>query len=411
MDFIGELLVGESGEVSLFIKYLSLLLLAAIIILICLVAFYISRKIVRFVLPKYIKKSKGGFDDILLENKFYERLAHLVPIIILNIAKPLFNDYSEVIDKFVSTYLIIILVLLAISALDSVDTLYKQYEISKTRPITGILQIVKVVIYIVTAILLIANLMGESPLALLGGIGALSAVFSLVFKDPILGFVGGIQLTSTDMLRVGDWIHVPKYNAEGSVTEISLTTISIQAFDKTTITVPNYSLITDSFVNYRGMQDSGGRRIKRKIYVDMNSIRLCSKEELDQYKEIDGLNEYISNKESEVMAANPDIIEEEKISKMNITNVQILRAYAQNYIKNNPKLRKDMTLMVRPQEAEGNGLPIEVYAFTDTTVWVDYEGVQAEVFDHIYYAMSEFDLKPYQRPSGHDLKQVSSSKI
>lgn len=407
MDILRELMNGNLTENNTIMKYLSLILLTIIILLVCLVAHYVTKEIVKRIIHKYIKKSKSQFDDILYDNGFYEKLAHLVPIIIIYIAEPLFNEYAHIVRKIAGTYLIIALVLALVSLLDSVDALYKQFEISKTRPITAVLQVAKIIVYIIAGILFVATIMGENPLTLLGGIGALSAVFSLIFKDPIMGFVGGVQLTSTDMLRVGDWIYVPKYDAEGTVTEIALTTISMQAFDKTTITVPNYSLITDSFTNYRGMQDAGGRRIKKTFYVDIKSIKLLTKEEIEQFKQIAYINEYIFKREEQVPASNTDLkFNDESINDTGITNMEILRASAQNYIDNHPKLRKDMALRVRQFTPEGNGMPIEVYCFSDTTVWVEYEDIQAEVFDHVYTIAAKLDLKLFQKPSGYDIQKI-----
>lgn len=404
MDILNGLM-NNYIENNTIVKYLSLFALSIIVLLVCLIAYYIAKKIVSIVIKKYVVQSKSRLDDILYEKKFYERMAHTVPIIVLYLVQPAFNEYSSLVDKIAGTYLIIIIILLVDSALNSVDDLYKQYEISKTRPITAVLQVVKVVVYILGVFLILANLMGESPIALLGGMGALSAVFSLVFKDPILGFVGGIQLTSTDMLRVGDWIYVPKYNAEGTVTEIALTTIRLQAADKTTITVPNYSLITDSFVNYRGMQDEGGRRIKRKFYIDINSIKLYTKEHIEELKKIDYLSKYISDKESMDDGLNSSLELEDDVKGLTLSNIEVFRLMAQNYIENHPKLRKDMTLMVRQLEQEERGMPIEVQAFTDTTEWVKYEVIQGEVFDHVYVLAGELGLKLFQNPSGSDMQE------
>lgn len=412
MDIINELMKSNFDENNMIYKYLSLIVLSIIVILACIIAYNISKSIVNLILPKHIKKSQSKFDDVLLEHGFYEKLTHIVPIIIIYSVEPLFNEYSKIVNKVADSYLIIVLILLVISTLDSINESYQNYEISKTRPITAILQIVKLVIYIMAAFLLVANFMGKDPLALLGGIGALSAVFSLVFKDPILGFVGGVQLTSTDMLRVGDWINVPKYNAEGTVTEIALTTISLQAFDKTTVTIPNYSLITDSFVNYRGMQDSGGRRIKRVFYFDISTIKFCSKENIEKFKQIDYLNDYIIKRQDKIRTSNPklNLTDEEIIREMGITNLEIMRTCAKDYMENHPEIRKDYSIMVRQFPPEDKGMPIEIYAFADTTIWANFEGVQAEITDRICYLATKFDLKLFQKPSGRDVMHLISNK-
>ena len=406
MNFFNKIFTDYGMGSNSAIKYLSLIAFTIVVLLICLLANWIGKMITNKVIPRYIKKSKNKFDDILLSNKFYSRASHVLPIAIVYLVEPLYGEYSAIVEKIAHTYLIIVVILLLVSLLDSLDELYKAYEISKTKPITAILQVVKVIVYIVAGIIFVANLMGENPLALLGGLGALSAVFSLVFKDPILGFVGGIQLTSTDMLRVGDWINVPKYNAEGTVTEIALTTISLEAFDKTTVTVPNYSLITDSFVNYRGMQDSGGRRIKRSFYIDMNSIMFCTEEMLEEFKKIDITKDYIIQKEKEIFEYNIKLGVEsgDRINGRRLTNIGVFRVYLQKYLEGHSKIRNDMTLMVRQLEPIENGVPIEIYVFTNTTNWIEYESIQSDVFDHVLSVAGEFNIRLYQRPSGYDIK-------
>ena len=412
VDILSELMKGHFNENYTMIKYISLIALSIIVILLCKLFFYLSKKIGKYILPKYIKKSKSKLITILFEHGFHDKLAHIVPVIILYLVAPLFNEYGEFIIKAAAIYFIIALVNILTSLLDSINELYKQFEISKTRPITPILQIVKVVLFIIAGILLIATFIGEKkPFTLLGGIGALSAVFSLVFKDPILGFVAGVQLTSTDMLRVGDIITVPKYKAEGTVTEIGLTTISLQGFDKMTITLPSYSLITDSFTNYRGMQDSGGRRFRRTFYLDINTIKPCSKEDIDEFSKIDYLNEYIINRREKLLNSLPaNISEEDIVKEMGLTNIEILRVCAQNYLENHPEIRKDMMLLVRQLSPEDKGIPIEIYAFTDTTAWVMYERIQEEILDHVYHLASKLGLGLYQNPSARDIRLLASSK-
>ncbi len=412
LDIISELIEGYFRQNSASLKYLALIVFTIIVVLICMIAFHISKKIIKFILPKYINKSKSKLNGILFNHGFHDKLAHLVPVIIIYLVEPWFNEYSKLARMAASTYLIIVLIIIVSSLLDSVNEFYKQYEISKTRPITPVLQIAKVIMFIVAGILLIGNIMGKNPLTLLGGIGALSAVFSLVFKDPILGFVGGVQLTSTDMLRVGDIITVPKYSAEGTVTDIGLTTISLQGFDKKTVTIPSYSLITDSFTNYRGMQESGGRRFRSTFYIDINSINLCSKDNIEQFKQTSYLNDYINKRQEKLVTSKLDnnITVEELIKEMGLTNIEILRVCAQNYVENHSEIRKDMMLLVRQIPPEDKGIPIEVYAFTDTTDWAEHERIQEEILDHIYYLAARLGLKLFQKPSGSDIQKFISFK-
>ncbi|NLJ90919.1 MAG: mechanosensitive ion channel [Clostridiales bacterium] len=408
LDIISELIKGYFKDNQTILKYFSLIILSIIVVLVCLLAFHISKKLIKRILPRYINQSISKFSSILYEHGFQEKLAHVIPVIIIYLSQPLFNEYSDFIKKVADTYFVIVFVIIAIALLDSINELYKQFEISKTRPITPILQIVKVLLFIVAGIVFVGIIIRQNPLTLLGGIGALSAVFSLVFKDPILGFVAGVQLTSTDMLRVGDIITVPKYNAEGTVTDIGLTTISLQAFDKKTVTIPSYSLITDSFTNYRGMQDSGARRFRRIFYIDINSIKLCSKEDIEKFKKVEYLNEHINKRREKVISSLPDsnITEEDIIREMGLTNIEILRVCAQKYVEAHEEIRKDMTLVVRQLSPEDKGMPIEIYAFTDTTTWVLYERIQEEILDHVYYLASKLGLKLYQSPSSSDFMNL-----
>lgn len=392
-----------------FVGYVSLLALTLIMIASCVVSYYVAKMIVLKIITGYVKRSKHKYDDILLEKKFFQRGTHIVPIIIIYLFAPLFAEYDKVIGKAASTYLIIISFLLMISVLNTIDDIYQTFEISKTKPIKGLLQIVQVIIYIIAAIAIIANLLGEKPMALLGGIGALSAVFSLVFKDPILGFVAGIQLTSTDMLRIGDWIDVPKHSAEGTVLEMNLTTVKIEAFDKTTITIPNYTLVIDSFKNWRGMETSGGRRIKRSIYIDMNSIKFCTDQMLERFKNFHYLDHYIKQKEIEIASYNEEngVESDYKINGRRLTNIGVFRIYIENYLKHNPYIHKNMIHMVRQLPPIENGIPLEIYAFTNTIQWTEYENIQSDIFDHIMAVANEFELRIFQNPAGYDMKQIS----
>ncbi|MNJ40449.1 Miniconductance mechanosensitive channel YbdG [compost metagenome] len=255
-------------------------------------------------------------------------------------------------------------------------------------------------------ILVISNLIGQSPVILLSGIGALSAVTMLVFKDSILGLVAGIQLTSNDMLRVGDWIEMPKYEADGSITDISLNTVKIQNWDKTITTIPTYAMISDSFKNWRGMQISGGRRIKRSIYIDTSSISFCTPEMIQEFKKIHYLKDYITAKEQEIDEYNVrhEIDRTSLVNGRALTNIGVFRAYIQRYLENHPGVHKDMTLMVRQLAPQETGLPIEIYVFANSTEWAIYEGIQSDIFDHILAIAPSFELRLFQNPTGHDFR-------
>ncbi|MBH1942338.1 mechanosensitive ion channel family protein [Mobilitalea sibirica] len=417
MNFFKQLLV-DNGVSEKPAGYLSYGIIIIIIILICFIANLLMKKIVLKLLTRFIRNNKYEWDNVLLERGVFNRVVHLTPAIIIYMSAPLFkniqlmifDDLQEVILRLASTYILIASVFVFSALIDSINDIYRTRPISKVRPIKGLLQVVKLVVYIILSIVIIANLMGQSPLILLSGIGALAAVFSFVFKDSILGFIAGIQLTSNDMLRIGDWIEMPKYGADGDVIDITLNTVKVQNFDKTIVTIPAYSLISDSFKNWRGMAQFGGRRIKRPIYIDMNSIGFCSDEMIEKFKKIHYLNDYITEKEAELKKYNQDnnINTNLLINGRHMTNIGTFRAYVSNYLKNHPKLNKDMIQMVRQLPPTEHGLPIEIYCFSSDTKWENYEGIQADIFDHILSVVEEFGLRIFQEPTGYDLKQINS---
>jgi miniconductance mechanosensitive channel len=272
----------------------------------------------------------------------------------------------------------------------------------KDKPIKSYVQLANIMIYVVATILIIATIMNRDPLALLGALGALTAVLMLVFKDTILGLVASIQLSSHDMVRVGDWVSMPKYGTDGDVLEITLNTVKIQNWDKTISTIPTYAFISDSFKNWRGMTDSRGRRIKRSFNINMTSIKFCTDEEIAQYKKVELLKKYLESMQREIITHNDDNSHDKTslLNGRNLTNIGLFREYAQQYLMANENLRKDLTLMVRQLEPTENGLPIEVYCFSNNINWVEYEGIQADIFDHLLSSISNFKLEVFQNPTG-----------
>jgi miniconductance mechanosensitive channel len=386
--------------------YVSNLIMILGIAVLSILANFIAKKVVLRIIAKGIQTHRLQWENILLEHQVFHKLSHLVPAIIIYYFSSAFPAYQQLIIKGVWTYMIIIGILVVNAFLDTVNDIYRTYEISKIRPIRGYIQVIKIFIFAIGGILLIANLIGESPLILLSGIGALSAVIMLVFKDSLLGLVAGIQLTSNDMVRVGDWIEMPKYGADGDIIDISLNTVKVQNWDKTIVTLPSYALISDSFKNWRGMQNAGGRRIKRSIYIDTSSITFCTEEMLERFKTIQFLSEYITSKEKEIEAYNHDkqIDTSNKVNGRNLTNIGVFRIYILNYLKNHSGIHQDLSLMVRQLEPKETGLPLEIYAFTNDIRWSVYEGIQSDIFDHIFAVTPEFGLRIFQQPSGHDIK-------
>lgn len=407
MDLIRNFLLKYDMNPTV-IEYLSILIMILFITLICVIANFITRKIVIKIITQIVQKTKFQWDDVLLERKVFHRLSHIVPAVIIYYFAPTFPAFQQGIEKLAIAYLIIMGLVIFNSVLNVGNDIYQTFELSKTRPVKGYIQVVKIIAVILGVILIIANLMGQSPILLLSGIGALSAVFMLVFRDSLLGLVAGIQLSSNDMVRVGDWIEMPKYDANGDIIDISLNTVQVQNFDKTITMIPSYALISDSFKNWRGMQKSGGRRLKRSLFIDTTSIRFCTEEMIAYFKSIHYLTDYIIDREREIAAYNREhnINRDNPVNGRMLTNIGVFRIYIGNYLKHHHGIHQDMTLMVRQLAPSEQGLPIEIYAFTNDTKWTVHETTQADIFDHLFAIAPEFGLRIFQNPSGNDLRSI-----
>jgi len=382
------------------------------VIVLSVLTYYAARKIALRAVVKYIMNNLIEWDNVLLERKVFQRVSYLVPAIVVYYCAVFFPDYADLIRRLAVAYCILVALFVVEALLSTADDLYSGLEVSKTRPIKGYVQIAKILIFVVGFVLVIANLIGQSPVLLLSGLGAMTAVLLLIFKDSILGLVAGIQLATNDMVRIGDWIEMPKYGADGDVVEISLHTVKVENWDRTITAIPSYALVSDSFKNWRSMQDSGGRRIKRSINIDKTSIFFCTDEMIERFKKIHLLTEYITDKQKEIVEYNAghSVDTSVPVNGRQITNIGTLRAYIVNYLRDHAKIHKGMTLMVRQLQPTENGLPLEIYAFTNDTNWVNYEAIQADVFDHIFSIMPSFGLRVFQVPSGHDM-QVGLGKL
>lgn len=396
---------GLSEGISL---QLSNVINAIIIILFGVLIYLITKNIILRILEKIILKSKAKWDDLLLKNKVFERTIHIIPAFVIYAIAPIFPAYQDWIQRIAYCYFVIVLVLVINKLFDAVNDIYNNFEVSRERPIKGFLQVLKIFAFTIGIIVIVAALIDRSPLLLLSGIGAATAVLLLIFQNSILGFVASIQLASNNMLKIGDWIEMPQYGADGDVLEISLHTVKIQNWDKSITTIPTYAFISESFKNWRGMQESGGRRIKRAIYIDTTSIKICDEEMLERYSKIQYIEKYIEDKKKEIMEYNNinDIDTSSIVNGRHLTNIGTFRAYVVNYLKNHPELHKDRTLMVRQLNPTEKGIPIEIYAFTKTTVWINYEAVQSDIFDHILAIVPEFDLRVFQNPTGYDFRKL-----
>jgi len=391
------------------VRVLSPIIMILFIGLICIVVNFITKKIVIRIITHYVTNNKFKWDNVLLERKVFHKLSHIVPAIIIYYFSATFPNYQTIIEKGAITYIIIVGLMVIHSLLNAINDIYQTYEISKVKPIKGYIQVVYIIVLTLGGILVIANLMGESPLILLSGIGALSAVLLLVFRDSLLGLVAGIQLSTNDMVRVGDWIEMPKYDADGDIIDISLNTVKVQNWDKTITTIPSYALISDSFKNWRGMQNSGGRRIKRSLFIDTSSITFCTEEMIETFKNTHYLSDYIHHKEREISEYNTryEMYKNNRVNGRALTNIGVFRAYINHYLQNHSGINQEMTLLVRQLAPSEHGLPLEVYAFTNDIRWDVYESIQSDIFDHLFAVAPEFGLRVFQNPSGNDFRNIA----
>lgn len=384
-------------------------LAVVIVVLICLLAYFAAKLILLRILRAIAKRSRTKWDDALINRRVFERLTLIVPAVLLHSFASSFPDAAHWIRRTAYCIVIFGVALSTDKVIDAVNDIYRSYEVSKSRPIKGYLQLIKIFIYIIGSVLVISVILDRSPLLLLGGIGAATAVFLLIFQNSILGFVASIQLTENDMIRIGDWIEMPGRGADGDVIDLSLHTVKVQNWDKTVTTIPTHALISESFKNWRAMTETGGRRIKRSVYIDMTSIRFCDAELIERYRKIRYIREYMEKKTEEIAAYNRSLGIDGKSSIVDgrhLTNIGTFRAYVSAYLDNHPMVHKGMISMARQLEPTDRGIPLEIYAFTNTTKWVDYEGIQADIFDHILAVIPEFDLRIYQGPTGHDLRGI-----
>ncbi len=389
-----------------------LVITAGIVILavLALLAALIARRLILRFVNFLIERSTTKWDDVLLEHKVFNRLALLAPALVIYRLAPLFfGEYPTLVNtilKLSQLYMVFIGLLVISGLINAAYSIYQMFETSKQVPLKGFFQVIKMVLYCITGIIVLSILLDQTPLYLLSGLGALTAVLLIVFKDPILGFVAGIQLSANKMVAIGDWIAMPSHGADGDVIEVALTTVKVKNWDKTITTIPTYDLISRSFKNWRGMQESGGRRIKRGVSLDLNSIRFCTEEMLTRFAKIQHIKEYLESKQREVAEYNQTsgVDDASLVNGRRLTNIGTFRAYVVAYLKNHPRIKQDMTFLIRQLAPGATGLPLEIYVFADETAWVEYEAIQADIFDHILAVIPEFDLRIFQEPTGLDFQ-------
>ncbi len=369
----------------------------------------IAKRVLVGAVRAFAKRTSASWDNVIVEHNVFGRLVQVVPALIVFVGIPFVPELPEGVAQLLRNvalgYMVLMLTLALTALLSAANAIYSATPVAKNRPLKGFVQLAQIVVWVFGGIMIIASVLDRSPLLLLSGFGAMTAILLLVFKDTILSLVASVQLTAQDMVRVGDWIEMPQFGADGDVVDVQLHTVKVQNWDKTITTIPTHRLITDSFKNWRGMSQAGARRIKRSICLDVSSIRFQSEKETDHFKQFALLKDYIRKKEKELADYNEALATEVKaeVNQRRLTNVGTFRAYAFNYLKNHPKIETGMTLIVRQLSPGPDGLPLEIYCFTNTTEWAVYEDIQSDIFDHLLAIVPEFGLRLFQKPAGSDL--------
>ncbi len=385
-------------------------LAVGMVLSVALVLHFIARHYVIRVISAVVRRSRTWWDEVLMERQVFHRLIPLVPLLVIYRGVQFVPHMPDALVVFVQRLAMALMVLAGIRAIDAlltaVNDIYSRYPIARGRPIKGYLQVAKIIAWIFAIILIIAALMDQSPWFFVSGLGAMMAVILLIFRDTLLSLVAGMQLVNNDLIRVGDWIEMPQFQADGDVVDISLNVVKVLNWDKTITVIPTHKFLEHSFRNWRSMTELGGRRIKRPIHVDMSTIRFLTKEEIERFGRFTLLADYIKAKSEELEEYNRNTVPADAAdivaNARHLTNVGTFRAYITEYLRRNPKIHKEMTFLIRQLAPTAQGLPIEIYVFTNDTRWVAYEGIQADIFDHLLAVAPEFGLRVFQDPTGSD---------
>ena len=409
-DYINQLLA-QYQPITQY-PWLDTLVLVVFMLAISLIIDKLNRRILIDMLRRFLGKTAPNILKLLAAHRTLDKISAIVPLIAFSILSPIaFSNYpaiGELVNTICNIAIMIKMASFLFALLDVLLDMGRQRGINKKIPIKSINQLVKLFIFLIVTVLSISAMLGKSPIYFLSGLGAMTAVILLIFKDTILGFVAGVQLAANNMVSRGDWIEMPKYGADGEVLEVALTTVQVQNWDKTITMIPAYALISDLFKNWRGMEQAGGRRIKRSVRLDVSSIRFLDDELIERLGKIDSIHEYLQGKQQELSLKNNQLGADLKIAAngRKLTNIGTFRAYLEFYLQTHENVRQDMTLIVRQLPADEHGLPIELYLFADDIRWVNYEAIQSDIFDHIYAVLPELDLRPFQSPTGGDFQKL-----
>ena len=413
-DVPGMFLLEWPAQVPLWLRHA---IVVVAVLLAAVLALLITRKVLLRVLLKIVGKSRTRWDDVLVEAKFFDRLSYLSSAIVIyygrEVISPDWQAGQTFLERFSLVWMITTGTLAASAFIQGALNIYQSYPVAREFPLRTIAQVIKGAIYFVSLVLILATILGTDVWGFFTGIGAMTAVLMLVFKDTILGFVASLQLSANRMVRRGDWIEMPKYGADGDVLDVSLYTVKVQNWDKTVTTIPTYALVSNSFKNWRGMSESGGRRIKRSISIDMNSVKFCDDEMLGRFEKIEFIKEYISSRQTEIADYNSvhDVDTSVTVNGRRLTNLGTFRHYVFHYLRNHPKIHNNFTLLVRQLASGDTGLPIEIYCFSNDQAWGNFESIQADIFDHLLAVLPEFDLRVHQSPTGLDFQRMTDENL
>ncbi|MEZ7929446.1 MAG: mechanosensitive ion channel [Flavobacteriales bacterium] len=406
-EYLMEIGMTDENTLILYVLILSLISLVGLYVI-----DFICKKIIRVVFIRFAKKSKSRFDDILITNRTPKYIAHLIPFSISLLIIPfIFNEFTAISDLLLrlnKMILVLVIVFILRSLIYTVRDYFKTLPKLKDKPIDSYIQVIMMFIWAFSVVSLLALITGRSFMEFITTIGAASAIIILVFKDTIMGFVASIQVSVNDMVRIGDWITFQKYGADGDVIEINLATVKVQNFDMTITTIPTYALISDSFKNWRGMVSSEGRRIKRSININFDSIKFLNKEDIQKLSKIEIISSYVNDRRNDIDGFNSknNVDKDLLLNGRNLTNIGVFRKYLQTYIETHSAINKDMTIMVRQLDPTIHGVPLEVYAFSSDKEWQNYEYIISDIFDHIISSVKYFDLHIFEMPSSVSIKNL-----
>tara|TARA_R110002124_G_scaffold73064_9_gene196055 strand:- start:1052 stop:2326 length:1275 start_codon:yes stop_codon:yes gene_type:complete len=404
----------ENGISATTAPYLTIILDLLILLIASYIIDFVAKKVILRVVGAYVRRSKNEYDDIFLHKKVFNGLAHLIPaVLIYNFIPYIFDDLKGsivvILQKVIVFYAVIVFLNVMTRFFRSLEEIGLNSKRFEGKPISSYIQLFILISYIIGGVFMLSMVVGKSPLTILASFGAATAVILLIFRDTILGLVASIQISANDMVRLGDWVGLEKYGADGTVTEINLTTVKIRNWDKTITTVPTYAFISDSFKNWRGMENTGLRRIKRHIYIDLNSIKFVSDEMFGRFSKIRRVADYLKKRQAEIDEFNSanNLDTSVLINGRHLTNIGVFRRYALKYLEEHPNIDQKETVMVRQLQPTEKGLALEIYAFSNDIAWVNYENIQSDIFDHLFSAIEMFDLKLFQNPSGSDFRSLN----